>query len=200
MFFHGLEYFSKGGLMMYPLLVCSLAVVIITAERFLYYRSNDNGHHYGEKIRDMALSGDIEALKSISGEGVMGDFAAKVMKSAPEMNRPEEYIAIQAEKTSEKFAANLSYLGVAVSLAPVLGLLGTVTGMIASFNALDVRMDNPMAVTAGIGEALITTVFGLSIAIMGICSHAYFSKRLHGIELTIEEMANALLEAVVSDK
>ena len=196
MFFHGLEYFSKGGFMMYPLLVCSLAVVIISVERFMYYQANDKGHHYGEKIRDMVMKGDIEALKSISGEGVMGDFAAKVMKSAPEMNRPEEFITIQAEKTREKFAASLSYLGVAVSLAPVLGLLGTVTGMIASFNALDVRMDNPMAVTAGIGEALITTVFGLSIAIMGICSHAYFSKRLHGIELTIEEMANALLEAV----
>ena len=55
-------------------------------------------------------------------------------------------------------------------------------------------MDNPMAVTAGIGEALITTVFGLSIAIMGICSHAYFSKRLRQVELTLEEIANALLE------
>ena len=73
MFFHGLEYFSKGGFMMYPLLVCSLAVAIISAERFMYYQANDKGHHYGEKIRDMVMKGDIEALKSISGEGVMAD-------------------------------------------------------------------------------------------------------------------------------
>ena len=194
MFFHGLEYFFKGGFMMYPLLVCSLAVVIISAERFIYYKSNDMGSGYGEKVRRLAEQGDFNALKSSGGNGSLGEFVSRTASALPEVKRPEEYITIQGEKTREKFAAGLNYLGVAVSLAPVLGLLGTVTGMIASFNALDVRMDNPMAITAGIGEALITTVFGLSIAIMGICSHAYFSKRLHQVELTLEEIANALLE------
>lgn len=65
---------------------------------------------------------------------------------------------------------NLDYLSVVIGLAPMLGLLGTITGMISSFNALNERAQNPMAVTAGIGEALITTVFGLCIAIMG---HVY---------------------------
>ncbi|MBQ5758962.1 MAG: MotA/TolQ/ExbB proton channel family protein [Schwartzia sp.] len=194
MFFHGLEYFFKGGFMMYPLLVCSLAVVIISTERFIYYKSNDMGSGYGEKVRRLAEQGDFNALKSSGGNGSLGEFVSRTASALPEVKRPEEYITIQGEKTREKFAAGLNYLGVAVSLAPVLGLLGTVTGMIASFNALDVRMDNPMAITAGIGEALITTVFGLSIAIMGICSHAYFSKRLHQVELTLEEIANALLE------
>lgn len=194
MIFHGLEYFFKGGFMMYPLLVCSLAVVIISAERFIYYKSNDMGSGYGEKVRRLAEQGDFDALRSSGGDGSLGEFVSRTASALPEVKRPEEYIAIQGEKTREKFAAGLNYLGVAVSLAPVLGLLGTVTGMIASFNALDVRMDNPMAVTAGIGEALITTVFGLSIAIMGICSHAYFSKRLRQVELTLEEIANALLE------
>lgn len=194
MFFHGLEYFFKGGFMMYPLLVCSLAVVIISTERFIYYKSNDMGSGYGEKVRRLAEQGDFDALKSSGGNGSLDEFVSRTASALPEVKRPEEYITIQGEKTREKFAAGLNYLGVAVSLAPVLGLLGTVTGMIASFNALDVRMDSPMAITAGIGEALITTVFGLSIAIMGICSHAYFSKRLHQVELTLEEIANALLE------
>ncbi|MDO4204022.1 MAG: MotA/TolQ/ExbB proton channel family protein [Selenomonadaceae bacterium] len=195
MFFQGLEYFSKGGLMMYPLLVCSLTVVIISAERFIYYRANDKGLSYGEAVRRLTGRGDTAALTAASGDGALGEFVSKVVSELPAVKHPEEYITIQGEKTREKFAAGLSYLEVAVSLAPVLGLLGTVTGMIASFNALDVRMDNPMAVTAGIGEALITTVFGLSIAVMGICSHAYFSRRLHQVELTLEEIANALLEA-----
>lgn len=191
MFDQGIEYFVKGGFMMYPLLLCSLAVVIISAERFMYYRANDRGDGYGNKIRQLAASGG----KANPEDGTMGEFAATVMAEISKVSRPEEYIAVEGEKTREKFASGLGYLNVAVSLAPVLGLLGTVTGMIASFNALDVRMDNPMAVTAGVGEALITTVFGLSIAIMGICSHAYFARRLHRVELTLEEIANALLEA-----
>jgi biopolymer transport protein ExbB len=56
-----------------------------------------------------------------------------------------------------------------------------------------------MAVTAGIAEALITTVFGLCIAIVGICVHAYFTKRLKGITLCLEEMSNTLLEAIAKD-
>lgn len=199
MFSQGLDYFVKGGFMMYPLLLCSLAVVVISVERFMYYRANDRGRAYGEQVRRLVMQGTDEALYN-QPPGAMGEFVAAVLDGVGTVRRPEEFITIQGEKTLEKFSAGLSYLGVAVSLAPVLGLLGTVTGMIASFNALDVRMDNPMAVTAGIGEALITTVFGLAIAIMGICAHAYFSRRLRQVELTLEEMANALLEAAVAER
>ena len=71
--------------------------------------------------------------------------------------------------------------------------------MISSFNALDVRGDNPMAVTAGIGEALITTVFGLCISIIAICLHTYFTKRLTRMTLDIEEIGNTLLEAIAKN-
>ena len=86
-----------------------------------------------------------------------------------------------------------------VTLSPVLGLLGTVTGMIGSFNNFNQRMDDPLAVTAGIGEALITTVFGLCISIVAICMYAYFMRRLKGISLNIEEVGNTLLEAIAKN-
>ena len=113
--------------------------------------------------------------------------------------RLEGFITARAERALDKFEKNLGYLGVMVALTPVLGLLGTITGMIASFNALNERSTNPMAVTSGIGEALITTVFGLCISIFAILFHAYFTRRMKGITMDIEEMSNTLLEAIAKN-
>jgi len=91
---------------------------------------------------------------------------------------------------------HLDYLSVVIGLAPMLGLLGTITGMIGSFNALNERLQNPMAVTAGIGEALITTVFGLSIAILGMCIHAYLSSKVKTASFNLYEVAEALVNTM----
>ena len=90
----------------------------------------------------------------------------------------ESIVYSKADRAIDGMEQNLDYLSVVIGLAPMLGLLGTITGMISSFNALNERAQNPMAVTAGIGEALITTVFGLCIAIMGMCIHAYLSSKV----------------------
>ena len=74
--------------------------------------------------------------------------------------------------------------------------MGTITGMISSFNNFSKRLDDPLIVTAGIGEALITTVFGLCISIVAICMYAYFNRRLAGITLNVEDIGNTLLEAI----
>ena len=89
-----------------------------------------------------------------------------------------------------------NYLGVIIGLAPMLGLLGTITGMISSFNALNERAQNPMAVTAGIGEALITTVFGLCIAILGMCIHAWLSNQIKTETLNIYEVSSTLSDII----
>ena len=191
-----IDYFVKGGPVMWPLLLCSIATIGIGVERFLYYKQADSGKAFTKQFCNYIENDDwINAKELADGtKGEVAKLATIVMARHGNFERLEGFIAARAERAIDKFEKNLGYLGVLVALSPILGLLGTITGMIASFNALDVRMDNPMAVTAGIGEALITTVFGLSIAIMGICSHAYFSKRLHQVELTLEEIANALLE------
>lgn len=87
-------------------------------------------------------------------------------------------------------------MNIIVTLALVLGLLGTVTRMMGAFNHITQRMENPMGVTAGLAEALITTVFGLCIFIVAVCFHGYFEWRMKIITLNIEEMGNTLLEAV----
>lgn len=70
----------------------------------------------------------------------------------------------------------------------------------ASFGNLGSRWENPFAVTSGIGEALITTVFGLAIAIVTLCCHAYFEERVHRIALDMEMIASTFSEAIVRQR
>ena len=108
--------------------------------------------------------------------------------------RLETIVYTKADRIIDSLEKNINYLNVVIGLSPMLGLLGTITGMISSFNALNERTQNPMAVTAGIGEALITTVFGLCIAIMGMCIHAYLTSKIKTETLNINEVADTLVD------
>ncbi|MEG1412170.1 MAG: MotA/TolQ/ExbB proton channel family protein [Acidaminococcaceae bacterium] len=192
------DYFFKGGIIMYPLLLCSILMVAIAVERYLFFKKADSGEEFTDKFCKYIEQDDWTNAKKLADntEGQAATIATIVMARHDRFERLEAFVSTRAERALDKFDANLSYLGVIVSLAPILGLLGTITGMIASFNALNERADNPMSVTAGIGEALITTVFGLCISIIAICLHTYFSQRLKRATLDIEEISNTLLEAI----
>lgn len=199
--FAAFDYFMKGGPVMWPLLFCSIATVVIGVERFMYYREADSGYAFTKQFCKYIEEDDWVNAKQLadSTKGEIAKLATIVMARHGNFERLEGFIASRAEHALDKFEKNLGYLGVMVSLSPVLGLLGTITGMIASFNALNERTTNPMAVTSGIGEALITTVFGLCISVVAILFHAYFTRRMKGITMNIEEMSNTLLEAIAKD-
>ena len=197
----GLDYFVKGGPVMYPLLFCSLAAVAISVERWMFFRTNDSGKAFTREFCDCIERDDWGNAKQLadSTKGELAKLATIVMARHGNFERLENFVSVRAERAMDKFERNLNYLNVIVTLSPVLGLLGTVTGMIASFNSFSQRLDNPMAVTAGIGEALITTVFGLCISIVAICMYAYFMRRLKAISLNVEEIGNTLLEAIAKN-
>ena len=192
------NYFFICLLIMYPLLVCSILMIAIAVERYLFFKKADAGEEFTDKFCKYIEQDDWVNAKQLADNtvGQAAKIATIVMERHDRFERLEAFVSTRAERALDKFEANLSYLGVIVSLAPILGLLGTITGMIASFNALNDRADNPMSVTAGIGEALITTVFGLCISIIAICLHTYFSQRLKRVTLDIEETSNTLLEAI----
>ena len=177
----GLDYFIKGGPVMYPLLLCSIAAIAITRQ-FCDYIEQDNW-------------ADAKALAD-STRGEIAKLATVFMSRHGNYEKLENFVGIKAARAIDKFERRLDYLNVIVALAPVLGLLGTITGMISSFNNFSKRLDDPLVVTAGIGEALITTVFGLCISIVAICMYAYFNRRLTGITLNVEDIGNTLLEAI----
>ena len=193
-----IDYFIKGGPVMYPLLLCSIILLMLAVERYLFYRQADSGSKFVERFIDFLEFGRWEEAKEYAAQskGEAAAIAVDIMEKS--LNAPEKiefYIAAKAERAIDRLEEYISYIAVIVTLSPVLGLLGTITGMIASFNALDARAENPMAVTAGIGEALITTVFGLCISIVAICIHTYFAQRLKIATLNIEETGNALLQS-----
>ena len=101
----------------------------------------------------------------------------------------------QAGIVIAKWRNRLSYLGVIVTLSPLLGLLGTIVGMINSFSIFNLKSGQPMAITGGIGEALIATATGLCVAIIALSVHSYFAQRLDTAITNMEQCFSALLEA-----
>ena len=197
----GLDYFVKGGPVMYPLLLCSIAAIAISVERYLFFRKMDSGREFTRQFCDYIENDNWTDAKALadSTRGEIAKLATIVMARHGNFERLENFVSVRAGRALDKFEKRLNYLNVIVTLAPVLGLLGTVTGMIGSFNNFSQRLDNPLAVTAGIGEALITTVFGLCISIIAICMYAYFGRRLTAITLNIEDVGNTLLEAIAKN-
>lgn len=169
--------FHQGGLVMYPLILCLLVATTIMIERFSYYR----------KIHFEVL--DLE--NTLRDSENINDFAEKLLekKGIPEntygvVRKIKDRFILQsrledlATDISTQLERGLEWLSTIVTMAPLLGLLGTVTGMIRSFQVFGTEQGTPSAITGGVGEALIATATGLCIAIVALSIHAYFSHRM----------------------
>ena len=147
------EYFSKGGLVMWPLLLCSILVVTIAIERYLFYKETDSGSSFAEEYSNLMVSGKIREANDLA-EGTKGECArivSETMKLNGNNTRKFNYMEAQAGLVIAKWRSKLSYLGVIVTLSPLLGLLGTIVGMINSFSIFNLKSGQPMAITGGIG-------------------------------------------------
>lgn len=190
-------YFHKGGLVMWPLLACSVTVIAIAIERFIYYTSVDSGAAFAARYCTAVRSGDFAVATELARKGsgqcaqMLADVAAidggKAEKSAFLESRAGIFMATLRDK--------LDYLGIIVTMSPLLGLLGTIVGMIGAFSIFNVEAGAPMAITGGIGEALIATATGLCVAILSLCAHSYFAHRMDNMITDMEQCFSALLEA-----
>lgn len=190
-------YFHKGGLVMWPLLACSVTVIAIAIERFIYYKSVDSGAAFAARYCTAVRSGDFAVATELARKGsgqcaqMLADVAAidggKAEKSAFLESRAGIFMATLRDK--------LDYLGIIVTMSPLLGLLGTIVGMIGAFSIFNVEAGAPMAITGGIGEALIATATGLCVAILSLCAHSYFAHRMDNMITDMEQCFSALLEA-----
>lgn len=193
------DYFFRGGPCMWPLLACSMIEIAIGVERYLYFKKSFSSTSFVMEFSSMMNDFNVVGARDFAGRS-NGD-AAKLAVDILDMDedvgkRLETIIFSKVDRFIDAMEQNMNYLGVVIGLAPMLGLLGTITGMISSFNALNERTQNPMAVTSGIGEALITTVFGLCIAIMGMCIHAYLAGKIKTATLNIEEVGSVLFDII----
>ena len=174
------ELFAKGGAVMYLLLISSVAVAAIGIERFRFYS-------YAVRESDVFLSALSERLKTQDAGELLG------FKAAAAGDNVELALNIAYDEAAMKLRARLNYLSMIVTLAPLLGLLGTISGMIESFNIFSVQAGQPLAITGGIGEALIATATGLCVSIFALIVHTYFAQKLDENLTVLDKTVNIVL-------
>ena len=189
----GIRLFQTGGAVMYVLLLCSFFVVYIGAERFLFYRRMDSGKAFAERFYTLVkMKKYDDALEG--ARNAQGGLALLLSDAAAYDGKERSaFLEIQSGILLAKLRSRLYYLSVIVTMAPLLGLLGTISGMITSFSILNVESGQAVAITGGVGEALVATAFGLCVAILSLAVHAYFTQRLDRI-ITDMEMCFSALE------
>lgn len=190
-------YFHKGGLVMWPLLFCSFMVIAIAIERFLFYKASDSGQAFTTEYCSLLRQNNIaEANKlAASAKGQCAQMVTAAAVIAGGRMQKQAYLESQAGIFIAQLRNRLDYLSIIVTLSPLLGLLGTIVGMIGAFSIFNLQAGAPLAITGGIGEALIATASGLCVAILSLCAHSYFAHRMDNIITNMEQCFSALLEA-----
>lgn len=190
-----LEIFIKGGPIMWPLLFTSLVAVTVVVERtiFIVRERKRRRPELVEQILAHVERGDVESAVR-SGANTQ-DFVAKTLVYGL-THRNQSFsnaLVLASNQELKRFSSGLSTLDTIITLAPLLGLLGTVTGMIRAFGLLGGHeLEAPAAITGGISEALIATAFGLFIAIIALIPFNYLNSRLEDAKQEIENAATYL--------
>lgn len=180
---------------MYPLLLCSLAALTVIIERMIFWvcERRSRNQRLVADILELAERDDYnEAARAGSGSS---DYVARILVCGIvhrnfSLNSALEMAAAAEIKRMKRF---MNVLDTMVTVSPLLGIFGTVTGIIRSFEAMGISgAQNPIAVSGGIAEALITTATGLSIAIPSLAFFNYFNSKIEDALHEIETYSTSL--------
>jgi biopolymer transport protein ExbB len=184
----------KGGWVMLPLAVSSLTALTIVIDRIRYFRGIHSKEE-AEKVLDLVSRGKVsEAAGTVGRKSTP---VLRVLKAgiADNGRAANSVKAMEAAAIAETAAMKrgLTALDTIITLAPLLGLLGTIVGMIQSFNVMATAgLGQPHAVTGGVAEALIATATGITVAVVALIPYNYFLARIEREEEAIEEYATRL--------
>ena len=187
--------FIKGGPVMYALLACSIITTTVIIERVLFWIREDMHRDRAlvYNILELSRKGDWEAIRQqVTGskDYVIRILIAGILHKDFSMTKAMESAAADQVKRMRRY---LYILDTMVTIAPLLGIFGTVTGVMTSFEALGISgIERPFAVTAGIAEVLICTASGLAIAIPSVFFYNYFNSKTEAAVVTIEKYATSL--------
>ena len=185
--------FMMGGWMMWPLALVSVMVTAIIIERFLLFSSCPfPAGDFTERL-EKAVEGDTASLlESLEKVALLKRFASIMANT--HANR-EASLRIEGEAVVRKMEKHLSMLSILARLAPLMGLLGTVLGMISTFSEIANAQAgvNMNQLAGGIWQALITTAAGLVIAIPALFFLHHFQSRVNAVASALSEAANAML-------
>ena len=192
------EVFLSGGPVMWPLLLCSLLALSVIFERclFWFFSMRRRNRQLAGEVLDLASRGEWEDIRqrtASSRDYVIRVLVSGILHRDYDMGRAMEAEADSRIRSMHRF---MGVLDTMITVSPLLGIFGTVLGIIASFKVLGMAgLDDPRAVTGGIAQALVTTAAGLGIAIISVFPYNYFNSR---IEQAVHEMENYATSLVLA--
>ena len=187
--------FDKGGPVMYPLLACSIIALSVVIERAIFWLRLriQSQPSLIDEILELARQGDWESIRNKTLH--TKDYIIKILVSGIlhkefSMIKAMEAAAADEVKQMRRF---MGILDTMITVAPLLGIFGTVLGIISSFEILgSAGIEHPQEVTGGIAQALITTAAGLGIAILSVFPYNYFNSCAENAAVLIEKYATSL--------
>lgn len=192
-----MELFIHGGPIMWPILLISFIGLTVIVERVLFIvrensnRDSETVEKMLEKVEARDMDGAVEVGKKSK------DFIARILVYTLSNKEYSMHNAFMRASNQEltRFQQGMAILDTVITSAPLLGLLGTVTGMMETFGALGAGGDiaaNASKITGGVAEALIATACGLAIAIMGLLPFNYMNARIEEAKHEVADASNAL--------
>ena len=196
-----LELMKAGGLLMWPILLCSIIALAIVIERFWSLQSERiTPKNLVNKVWQWARNGqlDVKKINDIRNESPLGRLlAAGLVNMRHDREVMKESIEEVGRHVAHELERFLNTLGTIAQIAPLLGLLGTVIGMIKVFSVITTQgVGDPSVLAEGISMALITTAAGLTVAIPTLMFYRYFRGKVDELVLTMEQESLKLVEVI----
>ena len=195
------DFIIAGGPFMWPLLACSVLIITISFERLWFLQNrlvSPNGltnqllNLFNKNLINEKQAQEISQLSSLGFLLV----ACINYKDLPRENL-ESKIEEKAVEVKYNLERNLNMLGTLATITPLLGLLGTVVGMITAFTGLSESSGaNPDILATGISQALITTAFGLFIAVPGLVLHKYFEQKVTYLLISLQVEVSRFIDVI----
>ena len=194
---------SKGGYVMIPLMFCSVLSVAVMIDRFIKVKNaqadvSDIIRKAEDSVYDGKVKKSVDLLDSAASP-VTRVLAAGLRNKHLGERASERAMEEQGMREITSLNHRLGWLDTIITIAPLLGLLGTVTGMISAFHVIAVKqgISTPTAITGGVAEALIATATGLAIAIFTLVGYNNIQDRVKSVVAEIETKGSAMVNIIV---
>lgn len=195
------EFISAGGPFMWPLLACSVLIITISIERSWFLQTRlVSPKGLSKQIKNLFTNNLLtkKQVNEISNLSSLGFLLINCIKYKDlQRDNLESKIEEKALEVKYSLEKNLTMLGTIATISPLLGLLGTVVGMITAFTGLsETSGANPDLLASGISQALITTAFGLLIAVPGLVLHKYFEQKITYLLISLQKEVSGFIDVI----
>ncbi len=196
-----IDYFLKGGLLMYPLAACSLIALAVILEKAVHFARVRSPRGQAEAVIQAAREGRLEQARALCAESPGPQarlFAAALENRNLTRADMENALSRLGSQELKRLSHRLHWLELVGRIAPMLGLTGTVTGLTRAFRTVAAlkQVTDPSLLASGIWEALITTIAGLFIGIPALIAYHLYDNRLRALAFELKTSGEELVAAL----